>query len=323
MVTLQEVRQAVTEDLSAVDSLILEQLSSDVVLINQLGHYIVGGGGKRLRPLVLLLSARTCGYEGDHAIKMSAVIEFIHTATLLHDDVVDDSEQRRGKNTSNAIWGNEASILVGDFLYSRAFQLMVQCDSLKIMKIMADTTNTIAEGEVLQLISSFDPDVTESRYREVIYRKTAVLFESAAKVGAVLNNSSEETESLLCLFGHKIGNAFQIQDDILDYVGDPKELGKNLGDDLASGKLTLPLIFVLEHGNENQKALVREAVKKGQIEQLDALTQAVKESGAIEYCEQKAREEVDVALSALTQLPKNQYRDALETLARFSIERAS
>lgn len=321
--TLQDVRRAVANELAAVDNLIVQELTSDVVLINQLGHYIIGSGGKRLRPLVLLLSARTCGYDGQASVKMAAVIEFIHTATLLHDDVVDASEQRRGRNTSNAIWGNEASILVGDFLYSRAFQLMVQCQSLKIMDIMAETTNTIAEGEVLQLISSFDPEVREARYREVIYRKTAKLFEAAAQVGAMLMDAPMGIESALSLYGQKIGNAFQIQDDVLDYIGDPEALGKNLGDDLASGKLTLPLIYVLEHGKEAEQALVREAVQKGQINQLDALTRTVQSSGAIEYCQQKAREEIDTALSALSQLPQNTYRDALEALAIFSIERAS
>ncbi|HIQ40413.1 MAG TPA: octaprenyl diphosphate synthase, partial [Sulfurivirga caldicuralii] len=246
--TLEEIRSLIRDDLAATDQLILDRLASDVVLINQIGHYIISSGGKRLRPLLVLLSARACGYTGAHHRTMAAVIEFIHTSTLLHDDVVDESDTRRGRDTANAVWGNAASVLVGDFLYSRSFEMMVEPGLMRIMEVMSEATNVIAAGEVMQLLNIGNADIDEADYLEVIYRKTAKLFEAAARMGAVLTQQPE-LEAPLAAYGRHLGAAFQLVDDALDYMGDPQTLGKNVGDDLAEGKPTLPLIYILKHGD--------------------------------------------------------------------------
>ena len=249
---LQFIRDLISEDFQSVNRLIQTSLSSEVVLIDQLSHYIISSGGKRLRPILVLLSAKTAGYTGKNHIDMAAIIEFIHTATLLHDDVVDASELRRGRETANAIWGNEASVLVGDFLYSRAFQMMVNVNNMRVMQILSDATNTIAEGEVMQLLHCHDPDITEAQYKRVIYCKTAKLFEAGCQLGAVLSGVDAKTEQLYIDFGKHLGNAFQIIDDSLDYTGNTEEIGKNIGDDLAEGKPTLPLIYAMQHASEKQ-----------------------------------------------------------------------
>jgi octaprenyl-diphosphate synthase len=314
-------RRLVDDDMRAVDSLIRERLSSDVALINQLGVYIVNSGGKRLRPLVVLLAARACGYRGDDHVQAAAIIEFIHTATLLHDDVVDESELRRGRDTANAVWGNAASVLVGDFLYSRSFQMMVELDRMPVMRIMADTTNAIAEGEVMQLLYVHDPDTDEARYMEVIRHKTAVLFQAAARLGAVLADRPAHEEQALADYGLHLGMAFQLVDDLLDYSAGSAELGKNIGDDLAEGKPTLPLIHVIRHGTPGQRQLVREAVEQGGRERIDEVIEAIESTGAIDYTARLARSETAKALSSLEMLPASEYRDALIGLAKFSAGR--
>ncbi len=254
---LEHIRALVADDLRQMDQLIVERLASDVVLVNQVSQYIVGAGGKRLRPLSVLLAARACGYTGGQHVEAAAIIEFIHTATLLHDDVVDGSEMRRGRDTANHVFGNQASVLVGDYLYSRAFQMMVSLDDLRIQGVMADATNTIAMGEVLQLMNAHDPDTTEERYLEVIYRKTAKLFEAGAQMAAILANASPAVEQAMIAYGRHLGTAFQLVDDALDYTADREELGKNLGDDLAEGKPTLPLIYALTHAAPEDAARLR------------------------------------------------------------------
>ncbi|HET7675848.1 MAG TPA: octaprenyl diphosphate synthase [Gammaproteobacteria bacterium] len=318
---LQQVRTLVDDDFRAVDATIHSELHSEVALINQLGHYIVNGGGKRLRPLLLLLTARLCGYKRRAHIELAAVIEFIHTATLLHDDVVDTSNLRRGRETANAIWGNEASVLVGDFLYSRTFQMMVRVGNMRVMEIMADTTNMIAEGEVLQLLNTHDPATTEERYLEVIRRKTAKLFEAAAQVGAVLAERPVADEQALARYGLHLGIAFQLIDDLLDYDGDSEELGKHVGNDLAEGKPTLPLIYAMRHGSPEQAALVHDAIEKGTADNLDAIAAAIRGTGALDYTRSRAMAESDAALEALARFPESTHRDALEKLARFAVER--
>lgn len=319
---LQEIRTLIDADFGAVDTLIHSELHSEVALINQLGHYIVNSGGKRLRPLLLLLTARLCGYEGRAHIDLAAVIEFIHTATLLHDDVVDTSQMRRGRETANAIWGNEASVLVGDFLYSRTFQMMVRVGDMRVMEIMADTTNMIAEGEVLQLLNAHDPATTEERYLEVIRRKTAKLFEAAAQVGAVLGRLPVVEEQALARYGLHLGIAFQLIDDLLDYGGDSDELGKQVGNDLSEGKPTLPLIYAMRHGSRSQAELVRDAIEHGRADRLEAITVAIQDTGALDYTRSRAIAESDAALEALSRFPGSEYRDALENLARFAVKRS-
>jgi len=306
----------------AVDKLIHERLESDVALVNQLGHYIVNSGGKRLRPALVLLSSRAFGYNGTQHIELAAIVEFIHTATLLHDDVVDASEMRRGKETANAIWGNEASVLVGDFLYSRAFQMMVDVDNMEVMKILSQATNTIAEGEVMQLMNCHDADTTEERYLDVIHYKTAKLFEAAAELGALINNTSTETQQALAKYGMHLGTAFQLIDDVLDYSSNQKEIGKNIGDDLAEGKPTLPLIYTINHGSETDSAIVREAIEKGGLDNIEKVTSAINATGAIEYTANCAKQESEKAIAALTVLPSSAYKEALLTLANFSVERS-
>ncbi|HET7306533.1 MAG TPA: octaprenyl diphosphate synthase [Gammaproteobacteria bacterium] len=320
-VVLQHIRTLIDEDFRAVDAMIHSELHSEVALINQLGHYIVNGGGKRLRPLLVLLTARLCEYQGRAHIDLAAIIEFIHTATLLHDDVVDSSKLRRGRETANEIWGNEAAVLVGDFLYSRTFQMMVRVGDMRVMEIMSDTTNMIAEGEVLQLLNTHDPATTEERHLEVVRRKTAKLFEAAAQVGAVLAEQPIAHEQALARYGMHLGIAFQLIDDALDYGGDSDELGKNVGNDLAEGKPTLPLIYAMRHGSSTQARLVREAIENGRADCLTDITAAIHETGALDYTRSRAQAEADAALEALSRFPASTYRDALENLARFAVDR--
>jgi octaprenyl-diphosphate synthase len=315
------IKALATDDLDAVNREIEERLRSDVVLINQLGSYIVNSGGKRLRPLIVLLASRAFGYEGRGHVQLAAIIEFIHTATLLHDDVVDASELRRGQSTANSIWGNEASVLVGDFLYSRAFEMMVELDSMRIMEILAHTTNTIAKGEVQQLLNCNDPDTTEERYLEVIRNKTAKLFEAAARLGAVISGQNGSVETAIAAYGMHLGAAFQLIDDTLDYGRNNPALGKNVGDDLAEGKPTLPLIHALRIGSEEQKALIREAIEKGGHDRIDAVLDAIESTGSIAYTARRAEEEAGKAASALNALPDSPYRQALRDLAHFSVHR--
>jgi octaprenyl-diphosphate synthase len=313
--------QAVAEDFAAVNALIIDQLHSRVALVENIGHYIVDAGGKRLRPLLVLLAARSLGYTGRQHIDMAAVIEFIHTATLLHDDVVDVSALRRGRATANAQWGNAPSVLVGDFLYSRAFQMLVKLGDMAIMRIMADTTNTIAEGEVLQLANAGDITTNEERYRRVIACKTAQLFEAAAQCGAIIGGGDEETQCELAQYGHHLGMAFQLVDDILDYAGDSTTMGKNIGDDLAEGKLTLPLIYTLQLGEPDEIQCIRSAITDKSTEHLQRIIRIVQSNGALQYAEQAALREVESALGCLSTLPSSRYRDELTALAYFAVKR--
>ena len=319
---LQHINALIADDLRAVDLLIRDSLRSDVVLINQLGHYVINSGGKRLRPILMLLSARACGHEGRKHIDLAAIIEFIHTATLLHDDVVDASEKRRGQDTANSIWGNEASVLVGDFLYSRSFEMMVTVGSMRVMDVLAHTTNTIAEGEVMQLLHCHDPDTSEARYLEVIRCKTAKLFEAAARLGAVLCERPQSQELALAEYGMHLGTAFQLIDDVLDYSADPATLGKNVGDDLAEGKPTLPLIYAMREGDAEQAAMLRRAIERGGREHIDAVTAAIESTGAIAYTARTARLEAERAMAALGAVPASPYKDALNALAQFAADRS-
>ncbi len=305
--------------MARVNQCIQERLQSEIVLINQIGHYIVNSGGKRLRPVLHLLTSKALGYGGDQHIECATLIEFIHTATLLHDDVVDASELRRGQETANAVFGNEASVLVGDFLYSRAFQMMVEIDRMRVMAILADATNTIAEGEVQQLLNVHDPDTTEARYLQVIHDKTAKLFESATQLAAVLSDQPESLESEIARYGMHLGTAFQLVDDVLDYSG--SDIGKNVGDDLAEGKPTLPLIYSMRVGIAEQKALIRDVIEHGGRDQMDAVKAAIESTGAIEYTAQTARTEADKAIDCLANVPDSPYKQALIDLAEFSVNR--
>ena len=319
--TLEDVRALLGDDWPAVNRLIRESLASDVLLVNQIGHHITGSGGKRLRPLTVLLAARACGYRGAQHVQAAAVIEFIHTATLLHDDVVDDSALRRGRETANEVWGNQASVLVGDFLYSRAFQLMVSMGNLRIMDIMADATNTIAAGEVLQLMNVHDPDTTEASYREVIYRKTARLFEAGAHIAAVLAELPPDAEQSVAAYGRHLGTAFQLVDDALDYSAEAAVTGKNRGDDLAEGKPTLPLIHAMQRGTAQQRNLIRAAIEQGGLVHLDEIRGVIAATGSLEYTLGLARAEADRAREALSVLPDSCFRGALEGLAVFAVDR--
>ncbi|HEX5340214.1 MAG TPA: polyprenyl synthetase family protein [Gammaproteobacteria bacterium] len=320
---LDAIRGLIAEDMQAADRRIRAELTSDVALINQLADYIIAGGGKRLRPLLVLLSARACGVRDQRHVDLAAIIEFIHTATLLHDDVVDASNLRRGRETANAIWGNEASVLVGDFLYSRAFQMMVRVNDMRVMGIMADATNLISEGEVLQLMNVNDPDTTEARYLDVIRRKTATLFEAGARLGAVIAERSQQEQDALGHYGLHLGIAFQLVDDMLDYGASAGELGKNIGDDLAEGKPTLPLIQALHKSNPSEQALIRSAIVHGGLEHIDDILAIIQRSGALEYTLQKAREAQRQALDALGGLPASRYLDGMKELAEFAIVRRS
>ncbi|SCN47278.1 Octaprenyl-diphosphate synthase / Dimethylallyltransferase / Geranyltranstransferase (farnesyldiphosphate synthase) / Geranylgeranyl pyrophosphate synthetase [methanotrophic endosymbiont of Bathymodiolus azoricus (Menez Gwen)] len=314
--------QSLTEsEAQAIDQLILDELSSDVVLINQLGHYIINSGGKRLRPMLLILTAKALNYNENKHLLLAAVIEFIHTATLLHDDVVDESGLRRGKESANAVWGNAASVLVGDYLYSSAFEMMVRTNNMRVMEILSKTTTAIAEGEVLQLLNCNNPATTEAKYLEVISRKTAILFSAATRLGAVISDASPKIEKSLADYGQHLGMAFQLIDDALDYTSSKDELGKNLGDDLAEGKPTLPLIYAIEKGTEEQANIVIEAIKTGSRESFHAVYEIVKATNAINYTELRAEEEAKKAIAAISILPDSKYKNALELLARFSVQR--
>jgi octaprenyl-diphosphate synthase len=316
-----EIRAPVSSDLQAVNELILKRLQSSVVLINQIGHYIVNSGGKRLRPLLVLLAARACGYGGARHIDMAAIIELIHTATLLHDDVVDGSELRRNRNTANAVWGNEASVLVGDFLYSRAFEMMVDLGLMTVMDVVAHATNRISEGEVLQLLNAHDPDTDEPRYMEVIQRKTATLFEAGTRLGAVLADSGEDVEAAMSRYGLHLGIAFQLVDDALDYSSDAETIGKQIGDDLDEGKPTLPIIRAMEVGNDSQRALLRDAISEGGRTRIDEVIAAIVSTKAIDYTVELARWHADAAKKALTVLDDSDCRRAMEATADFAVAR--
>src|SRR5688572_20857668 len=318
--TLGVIRAPIEEDLASVDAVIRRRLDSHVVLIRTIADYIVGAGGKRLRPALVLLTANALGTEGTAKHELAAVIEFIHTATLLHDDVVDESSLRRGRKTANAEFGNAASVLVGDFLYSRAFQMIVDVGSLRIMKVLADATNVISEGEVLQLLNVHDADTDEEKYLRVIRYKTAKLFEAATQGGAILGGA--DAEVAMTEYGLHLGTAFQLVDDVLDYSGGPHETGKNLGDDLAEGKPTLPLIHVMRAGTESERKLVRHAIEHGGKSDLDAVVRAIHRVGALDYARQRAREEASFAIARLEVLPDSACRDSLLQLAHFSVERS-
>lgn len=321
-VTLEQLYALIDPDMKAVDAVIRQRLHSDVVLVRQVAEYIIQSGGKRLRPALVLLAAGALGYRGSHHHELAAVVEFIHTATLLHDDVVDESALRRGRNTANAMFGNAASVLVGDFLYSRAFQMMVAVDDMRVMRVLSDATNVIAEGEVLQLMNCHDADVDETRYLQVIRYKTAKLFEAAAQLGAILGGGSAEVERGLADYGMHLGTAFQIIDDVLDYSGAEAETGKHLGDDLAEGKPTLPLIHVMQHGSPEEAALVRNAIEQGGRDEFAAVLAIVRGSGALAHARQVAESEAALAVAAISALPASQYKDSLLQLPTFAVARS-
>jgi octaprenyl-diphosphate synthase len=304
-----------------VDNLIQESLQSDVVLINQVGHHIVNSGGKRLRPALLLLIARHFEYSGSQHINLAAIIEFIHTATLLHDDVVDASILRRGQETANQRWGNEASVLVGDFLYSRAFQMMVETNSMRVMDVLSEATNTIAEGEVQQLLNSHDPETSEISYINVIQSKTAKLFEAAGRLGAILGERSLVDEQAMAKYGMHLGTAFQLIDDVLDYSASSSELGKNIGDDLAEGKPTLPLLYALWNSQGNEANIIREGILNGGLNNLDVIQKIINQTGAIEYTAELAQREANLAIESLDHFLTTEYLDAMVNLAKFSVDR--
>jgi len=314
-------RALIRDDMERVNKLIEQRLHSDVGLIDQLGHYIVNSGGKRLRPAVGLLGAAACGCRGAKQFTLAAIVEFIHTATLLHDDVVDASALRRGQATANQRWGNEASVLVGDFLYSRAFQMMVEVGSMRVMDVMSAATNTIAEGEVQQLLNRHDPATTESRYLEVIHNKTAKLFEAAAQLGAIVAAADPDVERALADYGRHLGVAYQLVDDVLDYSATSAELGKNIGDDLAEGKPTLPLLYALWNSPAERAEKLRAAIRGGGLDDLPLIMQCIESTGAIAYTARRARAESDSAIACLARVAPSAYRDALEVLARFAVER--
>ncbi|MEJ2604777.1 MAG: octaprenyl diphosphate synthase [Gammaproteobacteria bacterium] len=321
--TLDALRRLSRTEMERVDALIRESLESDVLLVSQVAEYIIGSGGKRLRPLLVLLCARALGYEGEQHIRAATIIEFIHTATLLHDDVVDASDRRRGRHTANHVFGNQASVLVGDFLYSRSFQMMVRIGDMQVMDILADATNTIAAGEVMQLMNVHDPDTTEERYLEVIYRKTAKLFEAGAAISAVLAGQPDSVREAMAEYGRKLGAAFQLVDDALDYRASPDELGKDLGDDLAEGKPTLPLIHAMNTGTPNQRALIREAIENGGLESLAPVQAAIEATGALDYTARRAQKAADEAIAALSALPESDHKEALVAVAEFAVNRRS
>ncbi|WP_136681588.1 octaprenyl diphosphate synthase [Neptunomonas sp. XY-337] len=307
----------------AVNDYIINHLGSNVPLVEKIGHYIVEGGGKRLRPLLVLLAANACGYKGEQHISLAAVIEFIHTATLLHDDVVDNSDMRRGKDTANAKWGNAPSVLVGDFLYSRSFQVMVDIGDMAIMQVISNATNVIAEGEVLQLLNCKNPDTTEEAYMQVIIGKTAMLFEAATEVGAILAGATPEQRTALQLYGRHLGIAFQLIDDVMDYLSSAEEMGKNVGDDLAEGKPTLPLIQAMKQADGEGRQLIRQAIRKGGLEDLDPIMQIVTDTGAIEYTQNAAQAQADQAIAALSALPDSSFKATLEQLAHIAVKRSA
>ncbi len=318
---LAEIQSLVAAEMAEVNDLIRRRLHSDVALIDQVAEHIIAAGGKRLRPMLVLLAARACGYAGRDHLQLAAVIEFIHTATLLHDDVVDESDLRRGRKTANALWGNAPSVLVGDFLYSRSFQLMVELDRMQVMRILADTTNAIAEGEVLQLLHVGNPDTDEAAYMRVIERKTAVLFAAATRLGAVLSGAGAPTEAAMEQYGMALGLAFQIADDVLDYSGDAAALGKNLGDDLAEGKATLPLIHAMTHCDSTTQARLRQIVEQGDVDAMPEVLAAIEASKGLEYARRKAQAHANRALEAIVGLPDSPASAALRGLAHYAVDR--
>ena len=317
----QQLYAPIAADMQAVDAVIRQRLHSDVVLIRQVAEYIVQSGGKRLRPALVLFSAGALGYQGSHHHELAAVVEFIHTATLLHDDVVDESELRRGNKTANALFGNAASVLVGDFLYTRAFQMMVRVHDMRVMQVLADATNVIAEGEVLQLLNCHNADVETEDYLRVIRYKTAKIFEAATRLGAILGGAQPELEENLAAFGMHLGTAFQLIDDVLDYSSDEAATGKHLGDDLAEGKPTLPLIHVMKHGSAEQAMMVRTAIESGGRDDFERVLHAIRETGALDEARRYARTEASLAIAALDALPPSIFKDTLLQLSDFAVER--
>ena len=318
---MDNLKQLLAADMAAVDQVIRARLRSEVVLVNQIGEYIVNSGGKRLRPALVLLSAQAFGYRGDQHCNLAAVVEFIHTATLLHDDVVDESELRRGRETVNALFGNAASVLVGDFLYSRAFQMMVDADEMRVMQVLADATNIIAEGEVLQLLNCNDADVDIPNYMRVIHYKTAKLFEAAMRLGAILGKASPADEEAAAKYGMHLGTAFQLVDDVLDYSADEAQTGKHLGDDLAEGKPTLPLIYAMQHGTSAQAAVVRAAIEQGDVGRFSEVLEIIHATGALEFTRQQALREAEAACAAIAAFTDSQYKQSLLELAHFAAKR--
>lgn len=321
--TTASYRTLVASDMAEVDQVIHRRLASEVVLVNQISHYIVNAGGKRVRPMLLLLIARALGCDSPQRHELAAVVEFIHTATLLHDDVVDESDLRRGRKTANAMFGNAASVLVGDFLYSRAFQMMVSTNRLRVMDVLAEATNVIAEGEVLQLMNMHDPDISVDDYLKVIEYKTAKLFEASARLGAVLMDAPKDLEEACASYGRTLGTAFQLIDDLLDYEGSTAELGKNIGDDLREGKPTLPLLVAMQRGTAEQRDLIREAIIHGEVERMPQIVDIVKATGALEATREAALAQAELAKQCLTELPASEFKDALLELALASIHRSS
>lgn len=319
--SIESIISVVNDDFSSVNELILKELGSNVPFITQVGKYITNSGGKRIRPLVTLLSALSLDYKGKDHIAIAAIIEFLHTSTLLHDDVVDGSQLRRGKATVNNVWGNPPSILVGDFLISRAFEMMVRLENLNILKVLSSATNQIAEGEVLQLLNCRNPKMTEADYYRVIELKTSKMFEAAAECGAIIANKSTELEKALATYAIHLGNTFQLVDDLLDYVGDPTVTGKNIGDDLAEGKLTLPLIYAIQHGSKQTSDILENAIMSGGIEELQSVIDIINSTDAIQYTRHRAQEESSAAVAALNIIPNSPYKDALIKLAVITVER--
>ena len=317
---IQHVFDLCADDMSSVNTLIRQSLDSNVVLIRQVAEYIIGSGGKRLRPMLVVLAARACGYQGRNHITAATIIEFIHTATLLHDDVVDESDLRRGQESAHAVWGNAASVLVGDFLYSRSFQMMVTLDSMRIMEVLSDATNTIAEGEVEQLLNMHDPDISEESYFSVIEKKTAKLFEAACQLGAILAGKPEMEEAMAA-FGQELGAAFQVADDVLDYTADADTLGKNIGDDLAEGKPTLPLILSKKNLDADQQAIIDDTIRQGGIDRIEQIVGLIQSTGALEESMNVARLRSHAAMQAISGLPESPWKDAMMSLASYSVSR--
>ncbi len=315
--------QVVSEDFTAVNELISRQINSDVVLVEDIGSYLIAAGGKRLRPLLVLLAAKALNYSENHHHSLAAIIEFIHSATLLHDDVVDMSDLRRGRLTANAKWGNAPSVLVGDFLYSRAFQMMVGIGNMEIMKILSDTTNLISEGEVQQLVNAKNPEINEENYYSVIHKKTAILFEAAGETAAVLCSSDAETRTSIRQYGYHLGIAFQLIDDALDYSGDADTMGKNVGDDLAEGKPTLPLIHAMNHSNEEESSLIAESIRQADSSKLETIISIIQRVGSLDYTLNAANQHAAKAIASLTPLPESPYKQAMVELAEFSVKRSS
>lgn len=317
----ESIKEPIRDSFQAVDALIVDSLHSKASIINDLGRYIIQSGGKRLRPLVVLLTAGACNYQGTHHIILAAIIEFIHTATLLHDDVVDDSTHRRGQKTANTVWGNEAAVLVGDFLYSKAFQMLVTVDNIAIMKVLADATNIMSEGEALQLLDRHNSETSEGSYLNVIRSKTAKLFEASAQIGAILGKVDKDLEDSMALYGLHLGTSFQLIDDVLDYQANPTKTGKSIGNDLAEGKVTLPLIYLLQNGKTEEVRQVRQAIRAGGEEYFPLIQKLITKSGAIEYTKRFAETEAKRAEQALTKLPASAFKDALRALVQFAVNR--